>query len=833
MSESAPRKHPEIRPGHIMAGLGSADRDLLSTSLALFDDSTVKKRLARLYEQVSERARELTGSELENAERELRSSQDAWKRSRWDDNELRLILWARLRESIGLPPRMSGSLRGCSSLAEDLAARLIHFLDPPSLKKSGKRWLRQKGWLEGEEQAVSLGDIVLPLLDELLANSPAANEFPSDPVRRREALSAAVAALSQLTKQEQEQLLKELKVDKVNDAALLKILAVGGGLGTFGAGVGAAGFSAYILAAQASAFVPFVSGPGLVSFVAVLSNPITILAAASGGAWWFLRSARQRVNANITARIVAMLTIQGLQSGPRSIVSIRECFSEVGRLRKNLPISNKMFSGLKDEWALIESTFQSADFPPSESVMDVMERPVGFKNVDVGVRPSKGVEGNTGSEVRNAAALATMTVGDVLYSLAAIDPLVIEAADFSRIANIDGRIEFSVLAQELLEGSTESIQGGASQLKGYVAEHVVASELAAAGHSVEFPEHSNSPGWDLRVDGQPFQIKFQDSVQGVERHFDKYDYPVIANTELKGHIPEEFEDRVFFVEGVSDELVEQVSQRSLEAGHDAMTPGSPAFVSLISAARGWAAYRGGNVTARQALEQVMLDGTVRVGLFGAGGVLGATTGMLLFGPAGAWVLGAGVPILAQMQTPGVSRYLKSKLKGEAHKSWEAHAHRAIDGLIIKAQGALNSRCEAFETKLNRSLQNPAGRYVRWRMCDDYCFSQEGKARFSIATSMSWSIPEQRAGEVFRLLTTFGVHPAIYQDEMHSVTTAISGRPGLSEIIDKDEVARAWEKYSERTRRAAGMLGEKINETEWAEKTKNKIGKARMWWRNKT
>jgi hypothetical protein len=111
-------------------------------------------------------------------------------------------------------------------------------------------------------------------------------------------------------------------------------------------------------------------------------------------------------------------------------------------------------------------------------------------------------------------------------------------------------------AEKIHALSPDGYVGALSSLKGYVAERVVAAELVMQGHDVSFPDASNQPGWDLMVDGHEFQIKCFEHVSGLSDHFERYNFPVIANAELAGEIPAEWADKVFFVEGYSDQLLD-------------------------------------------------------------------------------------------------------------------------------------------------------------------------------------------------------------------------------------------------------------------------------------
>ncbi|WP_299312056.1 hypothetical protein [uncultured Halomonas sp.] len=795
-------------PVDTLAGLGSANRELLATCLALFDDSHWQQHLRKRYQQVSERwdsvrhqlgqwAEEwrdssgqqmpprLSAPEAEEGARELGQRQRYWLESEYGDDVLRLLLWVRLRHAPGLAAQLSTTFRGCGFLADDMTARLIHLLDPPKLVKSGRRWLHQRGWLAKGQQATTMDDVVLPVLDELLEQTLKGEEAPPSAEQRHELLKRAVASLDALDGRSHQRLLEETEANRHNDAALRNALLLGGSLGSFRAGVSAAGFSAYILAAQASAFIPMVSGPGLVSFVAVLSNPITILAVAGGGGWWFLRSAGDKVKAAVAARVVAMLTLQGKLHGPSGLDGARRCFAQAPRLPSGEGICDAELEHYRDEWQrLAVIATHSVALPPGD-VLEAMAQPMPAVSPDDGDIDSRvSGEAPLAGERSAAAAMATLTVGDVLYSVAAVDPTVIEAADFARSDEIDSALSFAEMAAQLLSGSERKVLGGVSQLKGYVAEQAVAAQLTAAGHTVSLPEAANQPGWDLLVDGQPFQVKFHASLEGLREHFERYDYPVIANAELSDQVPEEWADSVFFVEGLSNALVEQVTRDSLGAGVELLNPSVVNIAGCISAARGLIAYRRGQLTGKQAVEQVLLDGTVRTGLAAAGSVAGASVGMLLFGPAGALVLGSGSPVLAQMMTTRLTEHLRKRVKGKANCEWESQVHRDLDALQGQVLRSLTHKQAQLEEKIGRLPDHQIGGYLRWRLQDDHAFSKECQMRLGLLEAPARPYPEQRLADTLRVMAMCGVHPAIYQPELREVDARFRQRPGLGEWLSE-------------------------------------------------
>lgn len=838
--------HDEVSltPTDLLAGLGGANRELLATCLALFDDSRWQRRLETLNEKATERMEgfarrlgqqfeqwregsdhealpRLPAPEVEEGGRELGERQRYWQDADYSDDTLRLMLWVRLRVALGLPARLTTTSRGCGFLADDMAARLIHVLDPPGLVNSGRRWLHQRGWLAQGQHATTLDDVVMPVLDELFEQALKKEGSSITQEERHELLRHAIASLDALSGEDHARLLEDTQANRRNDAALRNTLLLGGGMLTFSGSVSAAGFSAYILAAQASAFIPWVSGPGLVSFVSVMSNPITVLGVAGGGSWWFIRSANEKVRVAVAARVVAMLTLYGKLSGNPGIEGAKRCFSQAAGLPDGEGVSAKQLKGYREEWQwLSRLPARSAAVPPDD-VLDAMAQPVRQHAKEASPFDSR-LSGETrqSGEKQAAAAMATLTAGDVLYSVAAVDPTVIAAADFSRVADIGVGLSFAELAVQILDGSDRAVLGGVSQLKGYLAEKAVAAQLAAAGHTVSFPDAANEPGWDLLVDGQEFQVKFHATLGGLREHFQRYDYPVIANTELIDQIPPEWADKVFFVDGLSNELVEQVTRDSLGAGVEILNPSVISIAGAISAGRGLLAYRRGQLTGKQAVEQIMLDGMVRMGLAGGGSVVGASVGLMMFGPAGAWVFGAGAPVMSQMLTTRVSEKLSQKVKSQAHREWEGQAHQELTALQNRLLESLTRKQGQLDEKLEVVPDNLAGDYLRWRLQDDHNFAKECQGRLQALNQTARPLPEQRLADTLREMTMCAVHPAIYQPELHAVVDRIKQRPGLASLLDDERVEVAAGRVRDTATGLWGQASGRVKEPGVKEKMSN-------------
>lgn len=811
MSEESWKFESGIRPAHLVAGLGASDRAMLSTCLALYDDAKLQARLLNIYESSKGVYRKWVGSDLAETVKGVENSQQRWFNSSYGDDQLRILLWIRLRDSLGLPARLSFTWRGCSQLADDITAALINAIDPPGLSKAGKAWLHQKGWLHEGEQALTLQDVVVPILDDFMKASMDEDEVSLDEEKRHQVLEAVIKYYSGLDRVGHESLLKEIRVDTINDRAILKVVLTGATLGGIGVGVSISGFSAYILAAKASASIPMVSGPGLVSLLHVLANPITLIGGTGIVAWWAYSSAKRRANVAVAARVVAMLVIQGLQAKHADKARVLSSFAQMPSVIGAAGFGKSEIDSYCRDWAQCKAVHSKANEMPDSDLLEVLDQPI---PAELGQRLGS-AEGTTSrqQELQNAVALSTMTLGDIVYSAASVDPTVIAAADFSRLAEIDGTVAFAHLAENLLDGSSWAVQGGINQLKGYVAEKVIAGQLVARGHTVSFPDASNSPGWDIMVDGQPFQVKFHESLAGIRRHFDRYDYPVFANTELADSIPEEFADQVFFVDGVSNELVTHVTEHSLHAADGMLESNVPAMAFLISTARGTMGYSAGTLSGQQAVEHVLLDGTVRVGLATGGGGAGAGIGFLLFGPAGAWVFGAGAPILAQSQTPWAVNKIKGLFTGSKQKAWFADSHDALDSLQRVAIKTISMKRQQFRGKIEAVPTNELGRYMRWRLQDEEQFAAEVETRLESATADQFERPEQRGSELLRLIAIGAIHPASFQGELRAVNEMLSSRPTILAELDDDNRQKYLGKVRKKAEKLWRRLVEKGNEVQ--------------------
>lgn len=771
---------PTLQAGDVVAGLGAAPRDLLATCLGLFEDSTLQQRISEYVARVTEKLSTAPPDEAVSVESisSLQARVEQWRQAPMTDEELRLVLWMRLREAFDLPPLTFGTLRSARTAADDLVATTVLALRPGVIEAS-KRWI---GLGKQREIPDSLDALARQTLDELMADVMQGTDERHAAAREAllQEMKQRVAELDEATR---DSLLKAINAREFNDDAIRTMLLTGGGLASFGGAVSMAGFSAYILAAQASAFIPLVSGPALVSFVAVLSNPITIVLATTGMGWYATRSANQKIQSAIAMRVVSLLALTGISAGDAGLRAMTQSFSRLPSMDRAGTLHEKVLAKYQADWRTIAAAHTTAQVLDPRTAQ-VMERGLPDKEA-----PDRWHQllGKGDGAVQDMAVMSVLTLGELTYHIHSLDPLVLAGADFSRVVDLSDRVNFAAFAHAIEAMGDRSHLGAMSNLKGYVAEQVVAAQLVQDGHVVEFPLASNEPGWDLAVDGVRFQVKNAADLSLLARHFDKgYDYPILANSEIadllanaaeRGKSPA-WADQVHFVEGYSQESVQQVTDQTLASGDAMLHPHVPAFAVTLSAIRQWGRFSKGQVSGSQAIQEVIINGAAVAGLAVAGNYAGVAIGLLVFGPAGALVLGSALPILSRTQAGRVKAAADTLITGEKYKRWETEAHESFHALIDTLEATLIGKAERLNARTTAPGLGMPSDYLNWRLDDDTRLLREAKLRLRQIRNAGNTSVEDRGAQLLVWLSTCTLHPATYQSELNSWMQVLGRKPTL-------------------------------------------------------
>jgi hypothetical protein len=761
----------------VLAGLGAAPRELLATCLALFEDNTLRQHLARRVSDFKKKwPKPFSEPPDGKAVASLHSRVAEWMNASAHDDDLRLLLWMHLREAFALPASTFGSLRSTRSAADDLVTAALASVQPGVIEKV-------KGWTGlGTKQKApdSLDALARQTFDELIKGV-----MQSDDASQEAARNALIQDMKQrvarLDPETQKRLLEGIAADELNDGAIRTLLLTGGGLTSLGATVNMAGFSAYILAAQVSAFIPLVSGPALVSVVAVLANPITILLVTAGTGLWLARSADSKIKSAIALRVIALLALNGLSAGEDALRRIVRAFARLPSVHGTGTLGRDVLIRYQKNWSAIRDAHRLATTldPALAAAMD--------RGLPEREQPDRWrlLLNNDDGALADTAGIGALTLGELLYNIHALDPSVLQAADFSRVADLADPANFAAFAHQIEALADGSKLGAISNLKGYVAERVVASRLVDQGHIVSFPDHANQAGWDLEVDGIPFQIKNAADLGLLERHFEHYDYPVLANAEVadllaqakaQGALPA-WADQVHFVEGYSQHDVQEVVDHSLAAGEGMLHPHVATFAMLLNAVRNVDRYRSGQMTGSQAVQDIIVNGAVRMGLAVAGNYVGVGIGLLVFGPAGAVVLGSALPVVSRLQSARAKRYIDQMTRGESYRQWGREARLLLDALGVVLGAGLDDKARRLEVRAWAD-DNAAAEYLAWRRDDDLRFVREAELKLkSILQDLELPI-EEAVRSLLVWLSHATLHPALYQAELRALLDTLGRRPDL-------------------------------------------------------
>jgi len=373
-------------------------------------------------------------------------------------------------------------------------------------------------------------------------------------------------------------------------------------------------------------------------------------------------------------------------------------------------------------------------------------------------------------QLRQTGAVTAISVGEFLYDYVMINPAVVQGLDFARREDLSSLFTLSQFAGTV---DTETLTGDMAQLQGYVAEQMIAAELQVKGHDVEFPETSNNPGWDILVDGQPFQVKNLADPAGVREHLEKYpDIPVYVNEELAPYF--EGNPQVY-VSSISREEVLEATSTTITHADDLLDFEIPWIAAGVSSVYNIKRVWKDDVSINQAVFNVVSDTTSRVVLGALGQKATVVVGTMIFGPAGG-IVGAmvgtyaGVSQAGRLST-GIKRVFSRKQEEELNKAMQKLIQKVVDiideKLVIKKKKMGNLMSTLAKTEANHSVD----REIQRRQADERKYLLNRKEEL-LATSQSikngLSYVMDILPQTMALIAKTGVHPVNYQAEMKSV-----------------------------------------------------------------
>lgn len=376
-------------------------------------------------------------------------------------------------------------------------------------------------------------------------------------------------------------------------------------------------------------------------------------------------------------------------------------------------------------------------------------------------------------------AVTGLTLGDFLYDYFSINTEALRGIDFASARDISSLGPFSEYAEEVEELSSLPHTGVINRFSGYVAEQTAALHLASGGHIVEFPDGPSQPGWDILVDGKPFQVKCLSDTSGLYEHFDKYpDIPVLTNVELfdKANGME----NVYAVPGMYHREIHDITEQTINAGADLMDFGIPWFTFMASSLQNaFAVYSGKTDFECGAINIASDVGGRSIGGF-VGKVGGGFAGGLLFGGAGWVVMPLAGALFGAVKGKSISKYVKGKvfLSKESENLKAALsklAEKAADA-IDAVQGIQKDKYSKLAAQKDSGLLANAGKvldYILNKLNVDIEYRKTKQRQLRDLASNSRNIsPLELLRKVLLLVEKKSAHSVYFQDELKEVGKAL-------------------------------------------------------------
>lgn len=778
-----------VPPWAILSGLGSLSRAEMCNLIATFEETTLLSVTSDSASDQFDRIRRKTDKgvvpafarRVEAAARNLEASDDS-------DRGLRVRLWYRITSSLDADTTLPLSSKSASGRCAYVAFKAAKIAKPlprreieePKSNLAGRAWKRMKG-LGGTKPSdfsalvTAHAEAVTQAIADLAGSGSLSPE-------QREALDRRIREhIAALPPELQDEAMR--KAMKSGDGAALALLASGTSLLGVGLGVHLAGFSAYILAAQAAAFIPLLSGPAAVSALFMIANPLFSIPAMVGGAWFLNNRFSGSHTSRLASETVINLALRGLSSEKAGLDAAISDFK--GVVTKDLSHLPKSFvkadaarrTALRlraDRGDMIEGSAAKAPSKSENLLQGILSR-------------SRG-------DVLETSAVGAMTAADMIYNVVSIDPTVLKAADFARTDDISDIFTFGAFADRIEKMAEKAQEGAENGLRGYVAEQIVAARLVENGHIVALPETSNNPGFDVIVDGNIFQVKCLADLEGLKEHFLKYpDIPVYANAELAEAIlesGEEWASKVFYVEGFDREIADLVMRVSLDAGAELGDMNVPYFAMAASSARNLYTWWRGRMPLADVPLSIIMDSGIKGGLAAAGGLSGKFLGLAAFGPAGALVLGGALGVGALLGTGWMKDQTTRLLSSEWADALDVATERLRTSLIREIGGKI----AVLEDRL-RQTQSSQNRHRDWlavRFQDDILALRE--ASYELESDLSSLLQPARAARCLEVMKEVGVHPLNVQTEQVSLIKTLSNRPSLASAAAKQGM-HLWDRFT--------------------------------------
>ncbi|TBX59084.1 hypothetical protein E0M27_04675 [Bacillus mycoides] len=267
---------------------------------------------------------------------------------------------------------------------------------------------------------------------------------------------------------------------------------------------------------------------------------------------------------------------------------------------------------------------------------------------------------------REAAVAGAIGTIPSFYYLSKIDENVLEAIEFAFVKDFSNfnNLHDYISDKYVNAVSDASAEGWMTRLEGYVTEQYAADVLEKMGHNVEFPDSANQVGWDMLVDGEPWQVKGGETASVISSHFEKYpEIPIVTNVGLANKFDNQ--ENIMGLEELSSEYMHNNTENSLEGISDlgdATGAGIPLVTLALSGYREFNLLIDGKTKFANSAKNIGLDATGG----GIGGMAGLKAGAILGGFGGPLGVAIGGTIGSVAGTVG-GRFITNGIKQKSYK----------------------------------------------------------------------------------------------------------------------------------------------------------------------
>ena len=425
------------------------------------------------------------------------------------------------------------------------------------------------------------------------------------------------------------------------------------------------------------------------------------------------------------------------------------------------------------------------------------------------------------SDKVEAGAAATLTIGDVLYDYARVDPRVLlgvshahpdpkgmllrasNLEDINAPESLDNVFQFAKF-QYLIPGQAkyldpDSLKGLQTSDMGHVAEFVVKQKWQSEYNEVTMPDIPNYPGTDLFRFDIPYNVKWYPKAHPkMLEHFEKNpNTKIVTSSEAAKDFWEKHPDLAHMVDdsGINYDYVPYLQNTSNKAGKelfendylfDLAIPEVFGISYIIVTAKNAMYLYQGKTDLKNAFENVLVGGTARVVGMGAGSYIGSKLGGIIgdifdqeeAGEVVGGVIGS-IPGFIGGKKIG-DKFLEEKCKKEKtdlDKKLSDYLHKASD---IHSKGVKIFKEKIKKTELlkkGNDFQKQMSDFLMPRMEDEMSYKKkndnklkEFKNNPKLINPSSKSILEL-SGEAVVLGKRFGIDPDIIPKERNALLKA--------------------------------------------------------------